>query len=113
MILPHQQLDFIAAACTAKTYASSVPGTRPCGHHFQPPPERERENHFYSLPCCLSRSRDGVRHRCISVDAWATQGPCSSCKGGWESRQPSLSVAIEICHLPSLPPPHPTFGLSK
>lgn len=43
MLLPCQELDFIAAAHAARMYASSGLGTRPCSHHFQPPPGRERE----------------------------------------------------------------------
>ena len=49
MLLPCQELHFIAVACTARTYATCVPGTRPCSHHFQLPPERERELPFPSL----------------------------------------------------------------
>ena len=76
--------------------------------------EREREKDPLPFPSLLPhRSQDAVRHRCISADASATQAPCSSCKGGWESRPPSPSVPIEIYHFPSLPTPHPTLGLSK
>lgn len=74
MLFLHQELEIIAAACASRMFASSVPGTRPCSHHFQPPPERERERErFHSLPCCLTRSQDRKGHRFISVDALATQ----------------------------------------